>query len=55
MQEHPDYDKGAPLKHLDLAIEEPKPGDTAVTAVSVFKFSTYSYQKYLLGLGSDWV
>lgn len=34
VQEHPDYKKGAPLKHLNLAIEEPKPGDTAITAVS---------------------
>ena len=58
MQEHPDYEKGAPLKHLNLAIEEPKPGDIAVTAVSFLKFSNpvnYGSQKYLLGLGSDWV
>ena len=36
MQEHPDYKKGPPLKHLNIAIEEPKPGDVAVTAVSIF-------------------
>ena len=32
MQQHPDYNMGVPLKHINLAIEEPKPGDLAVTA-----------------------
>ena len=36
MHEHLDYKKGPPLKHLNIAIEEPKPGDVAVTAVSIF-------------------
>ena len=58
MQEHPDYEKGAPLKHLNLAIEEPKPGDKAVTAVKKSNISNplnYGCQKYLQGLGADWV
>ena len=58
MQEHPDYEKGAPLKHLNLANEEPKPGDIAVTAVSFGRFK-FLYimiaQTYSQGLGTDWV
>ena len=36
VKEHPDYKKGPPLKHLNIGIEKPKPGDVAVTAVSIF-------------------
>ena len=32
MQQHADYSMGAPLKPIKLGIEEPKPGDLAVTA-----------------------
>ena len=33
MHEHPDYEKGDPLKHISIAMDEPTPGDTVVTAV----------------------
>ena len=32
VQQHPDYSMGVPLKPIKLGIEEPKPGDLAVTA-----------------------
>ena len=38
MDEHKDYNMGAPLIPIDLGMEEPKKGDLAVTAVE-FSFA----------------